>query len=119
MKKYLKRHIDKELEIWAKSQERKPLLLRGARQVGKTSAVRHLAEEFEYFAEVDFNERPDIHYMFNGTYSTQEICQLLSIQLHTPIIAGKKYRHAQKPLIAYDIFMRNILSYISLQQVHC
>lgn len=89
MKKYLKRHIDKELEIWAKSQERKPLLLRGARQVGKTSAVRHLAEEFEYFAEVDFNERPDIHYMFNGTYSPQEICQLLSIQLHTPIIAGK------------------------------
>ena len=63
MKKYLKRHIDKELEIWAKSQERKPLLLRGARQVGKTSAVRHLAEEFEYFAEVDFNERPDIHYI--------------------------------------------------------
>ena len=39
--------------------------------------------------EVDFNERPDIHYMFDGTYSPQEICQLLSIQLHQPIIAGK------------------------------
>ena len=41
MKKYLKRHIDQELEIWAESQERKPLLLRGARQVGKTSTERH------------------------------------------------------------------------------
>ena len=41
MKKYYKRKIDEELERWASSNERKPLLLRGARQVGKTSAVKH------------------------------------------------------------------------------
>lgn len=89
MKKYLKRHIDQELSLWAKSPDRKPLLLRGARQVGKTTAVQHLSEEFEYFAEIDFNERPDIHYLFDGSYSPQEICQLLSVQLRIPIIAGK------------------------------
>lgn len=89
MAKYNKRYIDKELQNWAKQTDRKPLLLRGARQVGKTTAVRHLSEQFDNFAEVDFNERPDIHYMFDGTYSPQEICQLLSIQLHQPIIAGK------------------------------
>lgn len=38
MKKYLKRHIDQELEIWAESLREKTLLLRGARQVGKTFA---------------------------------------------------------------------------------
>lgn len=89
MSKYLKRHIDRELQLWAQSSARKPLLLRGARQVGKTTAVRQLATRFDNLAEIDFNERQDIHYMFDGSYSPQEICQLLSIQLHTPIVAGK------------------------------
>ncbi len=86
---YYKRHIDEELQKWAEGKEHKPLLLRGARQVGKTTAVRHLAQRFEYFAEVDFNERTDLHYMFDGTYSPQEICQLLSVQLNIPVEAKK------------------------------
>ena len=57
--------------------------------MGKTTAVRQLATHFDNLAEIDFNERQDIHYLFDGTYSPQEICQLLSVQLHTPIIAGK------------------------------
>ncbi len=57
--------------------------------MGKTTAVRQLATQFGNLAEIDFNERQDIHYMFDGSYSPQEICQLLSIQLHTPIVAGK------------------------------
>lgn len=89
MNKYLKRHIDRELQLWAQSSARKPLLLRGARQVGKTTAVRQLALQFDNLAEIDFNERQDIHYMFDGSYSPQEICQLLSVHLHTPIVAGK------------------------------
>ena len=40
--KYLKRQIDKEFEAWKSSVEHKPLLVRGARQVGKSSAIRHL-----------------------------------------------------------------------------
>lgn len=89
MGNYLRRNIDNELQLWAKSSDRKPLLLRGARQVGKTTAVRHLASQFKTFVEIDFNERQDIHYMFDGSYSPQEICQLLSVQLRTPIVAGK------------------------------
>ena len=50
--KYLKRQIDKELEAWKCSVEHKPLLVRGARQVGKSSAIRHLGESFSYFLEV-------------------------------------------------------------------
>lgn len=45
---YYKRIIDKYLSEWAERNERKPLLLRGARQVGKSTAVRHLGELFEY-----------------------------------------------------------------------
>ena len=89
MNKYYKRKIDYELESWALTNERKPLLLRGARQVGKTSAVRHLGERFKHFAQVDLNERHDVHYLFEGTYSPQEICQMLSVLLRTPIVAGE------------------------------
>lgn len=89
MKQYYRRKIDKELENWATSRERKPLLLRGARQVGKTSAVKHLGERFRYFVEVDFNERHDVHYLFEGSYSPQEICQMLSVLLRTPVVAGE------------------------------
>lgn len=89
MKQYFRRIIDEELSNWAKSDDRKPLLLRGARQVGKTSAVNHLGEQFEYFAKVDFNDRQDLGYLFEGSYSPQEICRMLSVLLHVPIEAGK------------------------------
>ena len=55
---YLERNIDKDLEIWKDSDQRKPLLLRGARQVGKSSSVRNLAQKFEYFVEINFDENP-------------------------------------------------------------
>lgn len=89
MKTYYKRAIDGELERWAASAEHKPLLLRGARQVGKTSAVHHLGTRFKHFVEVDFNERHDVHFLFEGSYSPQEICQMLSVMLRQPIAAGE------------------------------
>lgn len=89
MKQYYRRHIDFELQNWASSDNRKPLLLRGARQVGKTSAVHNLSQNFEYFAEIDFNERHDIHYLFDGSYSPIEICQFLSALLNVPIEPNK------------------------------
>ena len=42
---YYKRIIDKYLSEWASRDTRKPILLRGARQVGKSSAVRHLGKQ--------------------------------------------------------------------------
>lgn len=44
---YYPRFIDSYLAEWASRETHKPLLLRGARQVGKSTAVRHLAERFE------------------------------------------------------------------------
>jgi len=43
---YFERKIDSVLLFWAKESNRKPLLLRGARQVGKSSAVRNLGKSF-------------------------------------------------------------------------
>jgi len=40
---YIKRHIDSDLMYWSTRSGRMPLLLRGARQVGKSSSARNLA----------------------------------------------------------------------------
>ena len=45
---YYKRHIDEKLLQWKDSARRKPLLIRGARQVGKSTAVRELAKQFRF-----------------------------------------------------------------------
>jgi len=50
----MKRLIEKNLEAWKQNPRRKPLLIRGARQVGKTYTVRQFARKFKTYAEVNF-----------------------------------------------------------------
>lgn len=50
---YLPRGIDAILSAWTREADRKPLVLRGARQTGKTEAVRRLAEGFDLFLELN------------------------------------------------------------------
>ena len=45
-RQYITRQIDKALIAWKNNPRHKPLLLRGARQVGKSSSVRHLGKQF-------------------------------------------------------------------------
>lgn len=87
--RYLDRFIDGELEKWSKSALRKPLLLRGARQVGKTSAVRHLGEKFKYYVEIDLNDQRELHTLFEKGYTPQQICQQLAVILDIPIEEGE------------------------------
>lgn len=86
--RYLERFIDEELRIWSDCDHHKPLLLRGARQVGKTSAVRHLGERFKYYVEVDLNEKRELHSLFDQDFTPQQICQQLSVILDKPIEEG-------------------------------
>lgn len=57
-RQYITRQIDKALIAWKNNPRHKPLLLRGARQVGKSSSVRHLGKQFENFVEVNFERKP-------------------------------------------------------------
>ena len=52
-----KRIALKYLRCWAQKEERKPLVLRGARQVGKTTLVRLFAEEFEHYIYLNLEEK--------------------------------------------------------------
>jgi predicted AAA+ superfamily ATPase len=86
---YILRGIDKVLEAWKNEFSRKPLLLRGPRQVGKSSAVRHLSLSFEYFIEIDFEAQRDMHALFKSSLNPADICEQLSLLYSIPIFDGK------------------------------
>ena len=86
---YILRNIDSELIKWKKDPGRKPLLLRGARQVGKSSSVRKLGEGFEHFLEVNFEEHKRVHLLFEGDLTPQRICDNLAVMFNMDIIPGK------------------------------
>ena len=86
---YFERKIDAVLAEWSKEKQRKILLLRGARQVGKSCAVRNLAKSFKYFVEVNFDDEKNIHRFFEEDYSPQEICEQLALYYRTPVAAGE------------------------------
>ena len=74
----MKRTIDFHLDKWITSPQRKVLLLRGARQVGKTWSVRNLAAKFKYFVEVNFEADRSVHQFFRGDLDPAEICANLA-----------------------------------------
>ena len=87
--RYISRLIDQDLLEWKSNADRKPLLLRGARQVGKSTAVRRLAKSFKNYLEVNFEEQSAVHEFFTTSLNASQICQNLSIYYGIPIIAGK------------------------------
>jgi len=88
-KMYYKRLIDRHLTAWKDDPNRKPLMLRGARQVGKSSAVRQLGAHFDHFVEVNFEENAGFKSLFSAELNPQHIVENLSIFLGVPIIPGQ------------------------------
>ena len=86
---YINRSIDQELVKWRAEKKVKPLLVRGARQVGKSTTIRHLAGQFEYFLEINFEEQRQVHKVFDGDLNPLELCETLSALYNVPIIPGK------------------------------
>ena len=87
--RYLNRIIDGYLKEWKEESDRKPLLVRGARQVGKSSAVRHLGESFEYFLEVNFERDVEVADLFSGNMDVHGIAEKLSMYYAVPVEPGK------------------------------
>lgn len=86
---YYKRNIDDKLLEWKESPRRKPLLIRGARQVGKSTAVRHLGKGFKYFVEVNLESQPSIRQLFTKDIDVHRTCEAISATLGIPVVAGK------------------------------
>ena len=88
---YLQRNIDSDLQEWKNANGRKPLLLRGARQVGKTLAVRELGKQFDYLLEINFENKDyaGAKKVFERHSEPRLICDELSTLYEIPIVAGK------------------------------
>ncbi|MBP5418337.1 MAG: ATP-binding protein [Bacteroidales bacterium] len=86
---YYKRLIDSYLSKWATDKSHKPLLLRGARQVGKSTAVRHLGEQFEFFVEVNFEKQPIYKSLFLADIDVKRIVSQMSAIAGVAIEAGR------------------------------
>lgn len=79
------RFIIEELHKWKDEENRKVLLIRGARQVGKTYIVREFSKSFEHFIEVNFDENSAVHSFFEGNLDPDLICEDLSAYYRVPI----------------------------------
>ena len=86
---YIERTIDALLLEWKNSNSLKPLLLRGARQVGKSWAVKHLGETFNYYIEVNFEKRPDMKDVFEKIRDVHDLANSLGMLYNVPVVAGK------------------------------
>ncbi|MBR4678924.1 MAG: ATP-binding protein [Bacteroidales bacterium] len=86
---YLNRTIDSHLLEWKNDSNHKPLLLRGARQVGKSCAVKHLGKTFDNYIEVNFEKRPDMKEIFAQVHNVRDLADNLGMIYNTPVVAGK------------------------------
>lgn len=87
----LKRKIYQNLLEWKNSNNKKCLIIKGARQVGKTYLVRAFGEsEYESFIEINFIRQPELKEIFEGNLSGEEIMKKLSASMHDiKLIPGK------------------------------
>ena len=84
------RNISARLCEWKASSNRKPLVLLGARQVGKTYALKQFAAtEFDSLAYVDFSRDADAAALFEGSVSPATLVSNLGIYLRMDIVPGK------------------------------
>jgi hypothetical protein len=86
---YFKRNIDDKLLEWKEAKRRKPLLIRGARQVGKSTAVREFGKQFQYFVEINLEKQPDLRQVFTENIDVKKTCEKLSGTLSIPIVPGE------------------------------
>lgn len=86
----MKRFIDTDLRAWKDGYRRKPLIIRGARQVGKTYSVKSFATTyFENYVLVDLERKPEWHKIFEGNLDARQICSDLEVLLNINIVPGK------------------------------
>lgn len=82
-----RKHLQKLL-LWRDRPNRKPLVIRGARQVGKTWLVRTFAEQFDHFIEINFDKTPEKGQLFSSGDINKSL-KLLEIDSDTEIVSGK------------------------------
>ena len=77
-----RRKIETCLSDWKMSADKKPLVVKGCRQCGKTSSVKRFAEtHYEHVVYIDFHERAELSAIFAGNLSVDYLLMLMSASL--------------------------------------
>ena len=86
----IERDIIKQFKAWKEAPERKPILLKGARQVGKTWVMETFGKEcFKYCVKFDFDRQPEVKSVFQATKDPKRLVKELTLYCDHPIIAGE------------------------------
>ena len=94
---YLQRKIDYFLEAWKAEESRKPLIVKGARQIGKTESIRRFAKKnYKSVIEINFVEEPKYKTIISDGYKVSDIIKNMS-----RIDPGKKFL-PEETLIFFD-----------------
>ena len=90
------RYKIEELKQWKNSADRKPLIIRGARQVGKTWLMKEFGEKnYEKCAYINFDDNSRMEQLFSGDFDIERIIQGLKIESGVNI-------EAENTLIIFD-----------------
>ncbi len=85
----LKRKVFDELKEWKNSTERKPMVLKGARQVGKTWLMKEFGKScYRNFVYFNFDEEEELKSIFNKNKNPHRIVELLSLIANEKIVPG-------------------------------
>jgi len=85
----MKRDRLNDLIAWRSDPYRKPLMIRGCRQVGKSWLVREFSKEFDSLVEINFEREKRVHQYFGADLDVNAIIEKLSIHTGRKIEAGK------------------------------
>ena len=86
----IQREIIEVFKRWKDNPKRKPMLLKGARQIGKTWAMQQFGKEcFEYCAMFDFDRQAELKDAFVNSKEPQRIIRELSVYSKVPLLPDK------------------------------
>jgi len=86
----IERDIINLFKAWKEAPDRKPILLKGARQIGKTWAMESFGKEyFKYCVKFDFDRQPELKSLFEITKDPKRLIKELTLYCEQPIIAGE------------------------------
>ncbi len=86
----MNRNIEKHLQSWRNDPSRLPLLVRGARQVGKSFTIEKFGREFfESCITINFDLYPNLAAVFEETLEPVRILEILSVTARQDIVPGK------------------------------
>jgi len=106
------------LRTWRGQAYRKPLIIKGARQVGKTWLVRKFGEEFEEFIEINFERYPEYDEIFNRGLDPKKIISEISAATGNVITPGKSLLFFDEVQQSPNAFKSLRYFYEELPQLH-